>query len=66
MPQVRNSLEPICGRVAETGDLTKPIRVEMTKQNTNQTMQSFTKNGVLVGSLKFSVMDQITYLLIHE
>jgi len=24
MPQVRNSLEPICGRVAETGDLTKP------------------------------------------
>jgi len=27
MPQVRNSLEPICGRVAETGDLTKPIRV---------------------------------------
>lgn len=26
MPQVRNNLDPICGRVAETGDLTKPLK----------------------------------------
>jgi hypothetical protein len=30
-PHVRNNLDPICGRVAETGDLTNPIK----KTNTN-------------------------------
>lgn len=25
-PQVRNNLDPICGKVAETGDLTNPTR----------------------------------------
>jgi hypothetical protein len=25
-PHVRNNLDPICGRVAETGDLTSPFK----------------------------------------
>jgi len=26
MPHVRNNLDPICGRVAEIGDLTRPLK----------------------------------------
>jgi len=26
MPHVRNNLDPICGRVAEIGDLTRPSK----------------------------------------
>jgi len=26
MPHVRNNLDPICGRVADTGDLTRPSK----------------------------------------
>lgn len=64
---MRISLELICGRVADTGDLTKPIRVLETHQKTNQSMilREFLSRWCSENS-KTSVRDQITHLLIHE
>lgn len=33
IPQVTYKREPICGSVAETGDLTKPLRGKKKKRN---------------------------------